>query len=44
MTSPTTETTLEYDRSKDAGAPIGVSLPRLYLLRLGYLVVAVGRS
>ncbi len=42
MTSPTTETTLEYDRSKDAGAPIGVSLPRLYLLRLGYLVVAVG--
>ena len=42
MTSPTTDTkSPRYDR-KGAAAFAQVSLTRLYLLRLGYLVMAVG--
>jgi hypothetical protein len=42
MTSPTTETKLQRNDRKGTAALDQVSLPRLYLLRLGYLVIAVG--
>jgi hypothetical protein len=42
MTSPTTETKLQRNDPKGTAALDQVSLPRLYLLRLGYLVIAVG--
>jgi hypothetical protein len=42
MTSPTTETKLQRNDRKATAALDQLSLPRLYLLRLGYLVIAVG--
>jgi hypothetical protein len=42
MTSPTTETNFPRNDRKTAATPAQLSLPRLYLLRLGYLVLAVG--
>ncbi len=42
MTSPTTETKLQGNDRKGTAAPAQVSLPRLHLLRLGYLVIAAG--
>ena len=48
MTSPTTETNVQPNNRKDdrkGTAALGrLSLPRLYLLRFGYLVMAVGIS
>ena len=37
-----TETTARSDDPTSASSAAGVSLPRLYALRLGYLVIAVG--
>ena len=42
MTSTRTHTKLERNDRKGTAAAATLSLPRLYLLRLGYLVVAVG--
>jgi hypothetical protein len=42
MTGPRTETKLQQNNRVDTGKLAAVSLPRLYLLRFGYLVVAVG--
>ena len=42
MTSPTTETKLQRNDRKGTAAFAQVSLKRLYLLRLGYLVMAAG--
>jgi len=42
MTSPKTDTKLERNDLKGTTARDQLSLPRLYLLRLGYLVMAVG--
>ena len=42
MTSVKTDTELERNHRKGTAAPAQVSLTRLYLLRLGYLVIAVG--
>jgi hypothetical protein len=42
MTSVATDTRSERDHQADTATAAQVSLPRLYLLRLGYLVMAVG--
>jgi len=42
MNSPATETTLPRNDRKSAAALAAVSLPRLYLLRFGFLVFGVG--
>ena len=42
MTSPTTETKLQRHDRKGTTALAQVSLMRLYLLRLGYFVMAAG--
>ena len=42
MTSPAAETKLQRNDRKGTAALAAVSLTRLYLLRLGYLVMAAG--
>jgi hypothetical protein len=43
MTSSTTETNVQHNHRNGTAAALGqVPLPRLYLLRFGYLVMAVG--
>ena len=42
MTSPTKETMLPRNGRKSSAEPDQLSLPRLYLLRFGYLVFGVG--
>lgn len=44
MTSVRTNTKLEPNHRNGAASPAQVSLPRLHLLRLGYLVIAVGTA